>query len=193
MHILDSNEWIFFWMNIPDFVLNWIIFRPDSMKKWILKTDRPGLSWRLPCSPPSWGLQTGTQIRFKIWIQLKSIHCSHFTCLDDLPCQLGSDQNISGNLFPWKKLDWHAYVYIDIFALLHTKKFELCRGLLKFKKRGTGALANFKVGFTTLSFFLTFSCAFWKRGHGVGLLLFHRCSCWRNQQLSSALAIVEPE
>ena len=28
-------------MNIPDFVLNWIIFRPDSMKKWIFKTDRP--------------------------------------------------------------------------------------------------------------------------------------------------------
>ena len=43
MNILDSIEWIFFWMNIRDFVLNWIIFRPDSMKKWIFKTDRPGL------------------------------------------------------------------------------------------------------------------------------------------------------
>ena len=36
-----------YWMNIPDFVLNWIlnwiIFRPDSMKKWIFKTYRPGL------------------------------------------------------------------------------------------------------------------------------------------------------
>ena len=30
-------------MNIPDFVLNWIIFRPHSMKKWIFKTYRPGL------------------------------------------------------------------------------------------------------------------------------------------------------
>ena len=34
-------------MNIPDFVLNWIlnwiIFRPESMKKWIFKTYRPGL------------------------------------------------------------------------------------------------------------------------------------------------------
>ena len=47
MNILDSIEWIFFWMNIPDFVLNWIlnwiIFRPDSMKKWIFNTYRPGL------------------------------------------------------------------------------------------------------------------------------------------------------
>ena len=37
-----------FWMNIRDFVLNWIfnwiIFRPDSMKKWIFKTDRPLLT-----------------------------------------------------------------------------------------------------------------------------------------------------
>ena len=41
LNILDSIEWIFFWMNIPDFVLNWIIFRPDSMKKWIFKTDQP--------------------------------------------------------------------------------------------------------------------------------------------------------
>ena len=30
LNILDSIEWIFFWMNISDFVLNWIIFRPDS-------------------------------------------------------------------------------------------------------------------------------------------------------------------
>ena len=28
-----SSPTLFFWMNIPDFVLNWIIFRPDSMKK----------------------------------------------------------------------------------------------------------------------------------------------------------------
>ena len=32
-----------YWMNISDLVLNWIIFRPDSMKKWIFKTYRPGL------------------------------------------------------------------------------------------------------------------------------------------------------
>ena len=31
LNILDSIEWILFWTNIPDFVLNWIIFRPDSM------------------------------------------------------------------------------------------------------------------------------------------------------------------
>ena len=35
-----------FWMNISDFVLNWIIFRPDSLKKWIFKTDCPGLLWK---------------------------------------------------------------------------------------------------------------------------------------------------
>ena len=41
LNILDSIEWIFFWMNILDFVLNWIlnwiIFRPDSTKKisWV--------------------------------------------------------------------------------------------------------------------------------------------------------------
>ena len=35
-----------YWMNIPDFVLNWIIFRPYSMKKWIFKTDRP---WLFAC------------------------------------------------------------------------------------------------------------------------------------------------
>ena len=46
MNILDSIVWIFFWMNIPDFVLNWIIFRPYSMKKWIFKTDRP---WLFAC------------------------------------------------------------------------------------------------------------------------------------------------
>ena len=46
LNILDSIEWIFFWMNIPDFVLNWIIFRPNSMKKWIFKTYRPGLCLR---------------------------------------------------------------------------------------------------------------------------------------------------
>ena len=37
LNILNSIEWIFFWMNIFDFVmnwiLNWIIFRPNSMKK----------------------------------------------------------------------------------------------------------------------------------------------------------------
>ena len=42
--LLDSIEWIFFWMNILDFVLNWIlnwiIFRSDSMKKWTFKTDQ---------------------------------------------------------------------------------------------------------------------------------------------------------
>ena len=50
LNILDSVEWIFFWMNILDFglnwILNWIIFRPASMKKWIFKTDRPGLAIR---------------------------------------------------------------------------------------------------------------------------------------------------
>ena len=48
LNILDSIEWIFFWMNILDFVLNWIlnwiIFWPDLMKKWILKTYRTPLS-----------------------------------------------------------------------------------------------------------------------------------------------------
>ena len=47
LNILDSIEWIFFWMNILDFVLNWIlnwiIFKPNSMKKWIFKTYRSGL------------------------------------------------------------------------------------------------------------------------------------------------------
>ena len=43
LNILDFVEWIFFWMNILGFVLNWIIFRPNSMKKWIFKTYRPGL------------------------------------------------------------------------------------------------------------------------------------------------------
>ena len=37
------NEYSGFCFN---WILNWIIFRPDSMKKWIFKTDRPGL---LPC------------------------------------------------------------------------------------------------------------------------------------------------
>ena len=32
-----------YWMNILDFVLNWIIFRPDSMKKWIFITYRTPL------------------------------------------------------------------------------------------------------------------------------------------------------
>ena len=32
LNVLDSIEWIIFWMNILNFVLNWIIFRPDSMK-----------------------------------------------------------------------------------------------------------------------------------------------------------------
>ena len=49
LNILDSIEWIFFWMNILDFVLNWIlnwiIFKSNSMKKWIFKTYRLGLGW----------------------------------------------------------------------------------------------------------------------------------------------------
>ena len=42
LNILDSIEWIFFWMNISDFVLNWIlnwiIFWPNSIlsKAWTL-------------------------------------------------------------------------------------------------------------------------------------------------------------
>ena len=48
LNILDSVEWIFFWMNILDFgfnwILNWIIFRPDSMKKWIFKMYHPPLN-----------------------------------------------------------------------------------------------------------------------------------------------------
>ena len=36
-----------FWMDIPDFVLNWIlnwiIFTSNSMEKWTFKTNRPGL------------------------------------------------------------------------------------------------------------------------------------------------------
>ena len=55
---MDSIEWIFFWMNIPDFVLNWIlnwiIFRPDSMKKWIFKTDRPGLGGKARKEEQHW-------------------------------------------------------------------------------------------------------------------------------------------
>ena len=47
LNILDSIKCLFFWMNIPDFVLNWIlnwiIFGPNSMKKWIFKTYRTGL------------------------------------------------------------------------------------------------------------------------------------------------------
>ena len=47
LNILNSIEWIFFWMNILDFnlnwILNWIIFRPNSMKKWIFQTYRTGL------------------------------------------------------------------------------------------------------------------------------------------------------
>ena len=43
LNILDSIERTFFWMNFLDFVLNWIIFWPDSMKKLIFKTDRRGL------------------------------------------------------------------------------------------------------------------------------------------------------
>ena len=47
LNILNSIEWIFFWMNILDLVLNWIlnwiIFWPNSMKKWIFKTYRTGL------------------------------------------------------------------------------------------------------------------------------------------------------
>ena len=54
LNILDSIERIILWMNIPDFVfnriLNWIIFRPDSMKKWIFKTDRSGLLAQLVTS-----------------------------------------------------------------------------------------------------------------------------------------------
>ena len=67
LNILNSIEWIFFWMNIPDFVLNWIlnqtIFKPDSMKKWIFKPDRPGL------------------------IQIQSIHLRQFVD-DDCCCTL---------------------------------------------------------------------------------------------------------
>ena len=58
LNILDSIEWIFPWMNLRDFVLNWIlnwmIFRPDSMKKWIFETRR--LPQAYPASimiPPS--------------------------------------------------------------------------------------------------------------------------------------------
>ena len=46
MNILDSVKWLFL-MNIQDFVLNWIlnwiILRHDSMKKWIFKMYPPGL------------------------------------------------------------------------------------------------------------------------------------------------------
>ena len=49
-----------FWINISDFVLNWIlnwiIFRPDSMKKWIFKTYRTGLPW--DHESKWWNLQT---------------------------------------------------------------------------------------------------------------------------------------
>ena len=38
-----SGLYWFFWMNLLDFVLNWIIFRPNSKKKWIFKKDRPPL------------------------------------------------------------------------------------------------------------------------------------------------------
>ena len=48
---------ILYWMNILDFVLNWIIFRPDSMKKWFFKTDRPGLPLG-PCRTTPWPLGT---------------------------------------------------------------------------------------------------------------------------------------
>ena len=45
-NILDSIEWIFFeWIfRILSWILNWIIFRPNSMKKLIFKTDRQPLS-----------------------------------------------------------------------------------------------------------------------------------------------------
>ena len=67
LNILNSIEWIFFWMNILDFVLNWIlnwiIFRPDSMKKWIFKTYRTGLTMVGMSSSHTSPLSTGSNQR----------------------------------------------------------------------------------------------------------------------------------
>ena len=42
---MDSIELTFFWMNILDLVLNWIIFRPDSMKKLIFQNRSSRARW----------------------------------------------------------------------------------------------------------------------------------------------------
>ena len=73
LNILDSIEWIFFWMNILDFVLdwilNWIIFRPDLMKKWIFKTSRP---------PQTWKPSESFLLSFHIFLSCKTVNCLSF-------------------------------------------------------------------------------------------------------------------
>ena len=49
LNILDSIEWIFFWMNILDFVFNWIIFRPNEKMNFQNGSARATMerhSWR---------------------------------------------------------------------------------------------------------------------------------------------------
>ena len=72
LNILDCIEWIFCWINILDFVLNWIIFRPDSMKKWIFKTYR---QWLLSC--------LGSLISARVSLWFKGIQCQLYVHLSN--------------------------------------------------------------------------------------------------------------
>ena len=91
LNILDYIEWIFFWMNIPDFVLKWTILRPDSMKKWIFKTDRPGLPVLLRTNEiflsNMFPLQQNRgQMRVAVcvkYLQIWNIHRASFDCEPD--------------------------------------------------------------------------------------------------------------
>ena len=88
LNILDSIEWIFCWINILDFVfnwiLNWIIFRPHSMKKWIFKTYRQPLPLR---AVHKWR-------HYFRWVSI--VFTSDYPCIESLVCILYNVLSICG-------------------------------------------------------------------------------------------------
>ena len=103
-------------------ILIWTIFRPDSMKKWIFKTDRPGLLLPVP---------------FAIYLYAKSI--SNFHCLQISALKHGAQQE-RGHLIPlrvffvsilsWFQRHWLFLAAVCcklvncIIAVMHQSKFS---------------------------------------------------------------------
>ena len=106
-----------FWMNILDFVLNWIIFRPNSMKKMIFQKRLPtpnsgfdqcdngsfnSLNWSFQ---ENWGLK-GETISFKnYWWPWKFI-CAQRGAFDKTCIHDGLKLTFWRCFWNWKWLNW---------------------------------------------------------------------------------------
>ena len=172
---LDSIVWIFFWMNILDIILNWIIFRPDSMKKGIFKTDWPGPPVQAPvgtpcpqpprtppCSPPGEKDKSSVLIASSQKHRKNSTKTLRWYHYHPIKVCLQEETNITHNevfvyLFALSERDWFALSGKPIITvLLVVTGLNLSTCL--FRNSVVRKVTLCEIGVGDVCFFLTMRC-----------------------------------